>query len=78
MVIHLHKQAMIEPLPAIGPRTMASRKEFTDRLFGQRKRAASGQRAFDQLCGDPGTEHRLRTAFAPANQWHGRAIQRPP
>ena len=34
-------------------------KEFTDRLFGLRKRAASGQHDFDQLCSDLGIEHRL-------------------
>ena len=34
-------------------------KEVTDRLFGLRKRAASGQHAFDQLCSDLGIEHRL-------------------
>jgi transposase InsO family protein len=34
-------------------------KEFTDRLFGLRKRAASGQHEFDQLCADLGIEHRL-------------------
>ena len=31
----------------------------TDRLFGLRKRAASGQHEFDQLCTDLGIEHRL-------------------
>ncbi len=34
-------------------------KEFTDRLFGLRKRAARGQREFDLLCTDLGIEHRL-------------------
>ena len=34
-------------------------KEFTDRLFGLRKRAATGQHAFDLLCADLGIEHRL-------------------
>jgi hypothetical protein len=34
-------------------------KEFTDRLFGLRKRAATGQHEFDQLCADLGIEHRL-------------------
>ena len=34
-------------------------REFTDRLFGLRKRAASGQHAFDQLCSDLGIDHRL-------------------
>ena len=34
-------------------------REFTDRLFGLRKRAATGQHEFDQLCSDLGIEHRL-------------------
>jgi transposase InsO family protein len=34
-------------------------KEFTDRLFGLRKRAATGQHEFDQLCAEFGVEHRL-------------------
>ena len=46
-------------MPAIGPRTMASGKEFTDRLFGLRKRSPTGRHEFDQLCADLGIEHRL-------------------
>ena len=38
--------------------SMASRKAFTDRLFGLRKRAATGKHEFDQLCADLGIEHR--------------------
>jgi hypothetical protein len=38
---------------------MDNGKEFTDRLFGLRKRAATGKHEFDQLCGDLGIEHRL-------------------
>ena len=34
-------------------------KEFTDRLFGLRKRAASGSHDFDRLCDELGIEHRL-------------------
>ena len=34
-------------------------KEFTDRLFGLRKREATGRHEFDQLCADLGIEHRL-------------------
>ena len=44
---------------AIGSSPMASGREFTDRLFGLRKRAATGKHAFDQLCSDLGIEHRL-------------------
>jgi hypothetical protein len=38
---------------------MARGKEFTDRLFCLRKPAATGQREFDNLCGELGVEHRL-------------------
>jgi len=34
-------------------------KEFADRLFGLRKRAATGQHEFDALCSTLGIEHRL-------------------
>ena len=34
-------------------------KEFTDRLFGLRKRSPTGQHEFDLLCADLGIEHRL-------------------
>ncbi len=34
-------------------------KEFTDRLFGLRKREATGRHEFDLLCTEPGIEHRL-------------------
>ena len=34
-------------------------KEFTDRLFGLRKRAATGKHEFDLLCSDLGIDHRL-------------------
>jgi hypothetical protein len=40
-------------------RAMDNGKEFTDRLFGLRKRTATGKHEFDQLCGDLGIEHRL-------------------
>jgi len=48
------------------------RKAFTDRLFGLRKRPATGEHEFDKLCtastsSDP-------TQDAP-NQRHGRALQ---
>ena len=53
---------------AIGPRTMASGKEFTDRLFGLRKRAATGKHEFDQLCADQGAEHRLAPPQQPQSE----------
>ena len=34
-------------------------REFTDRLFGLRKRSPTGRHAFDLLCADLGIEHRL-------------------
>jgi len=34
-------------------------KEFTDRLFGLRKRSATGTHAFDTLCTALGIDHRL-------------------
>jgi transposase InsO family protein len=40
-------------------------KAFTDRLFGLRKRAATGQHEFDQLCADLGIEHRLTPPMRP-------------
>ena len=45
-------------VPLVGA-TMARGKEFTDRLFGLRKRSPTGQHEFDQLCADLGIEHRL-------------------
>ena len=58
------------PWSAIGPRTMARGKEFTDRLFGLRKRSPSGKHAFDQLCTDLAIEHRLAPPAHP--QTNGR------
>ncbi len=40
-------------------------KEFTDRLFGLRKRAATGGHGFDKLCTEPGIEHRLTPPRSP-------------
>jgi len=40
-------------------------KEFTDRLFGLRKRAATGAHEFDTLCEDLGIEHRLTPPKSP-------------
>ena len=44
---------------------MASGKEFTDRLFGLRKRAQSGQHDFDRLCTELDIEHRLTPPRSP-------------
>jgi hypothetical protein len=45
--------------------TMARGKAFTDRLFGLRKRAATGQHEFDLLCAELGIEHRLAPPMRP-------------
>ena len=73
MLIQLHNRA----ISAIGPRTMASGKEFTDRRFGLRKRRPTGQHEFDQLCADLGIEHRLAPPMHPqtngmVNRFNGR------
>ena len=52
-------------------------KEFTDRLFGLRKRAASGAHEFDTLCAALDTEHRLTPPKPPqtngmAGRFNGR------
>ncbi len=40
-------------------------KEFTDRLFGLRRRAATGNHEFDRLCTGFGIEHRLAPPMRP-------------
>ena len=40
-------------------------KEFTDRLFGLRRRPATGAHEFDRLCADLGIEHRLAPPMRP-------------
>ncbi len=40
-------------------------KEFTDRLFASRARAASGTHEFDLLCAEFGIEHRLTPPKSP-------------
>ena len=40
-------------------------KEFTDRLFGLRRRPATGTHDFDRLCADLGIEHRLAPPMRP-------------
>jgi transposase InsO family protein len=67
-----------------------NRKAFTDRLFGLRKREATGQHEFDQLCAELGIEHRLAPPMRPQTNGiplvdccaitcraTGRALQRP-
>jgi transposase InsO family protein len=55
-------------------------KEFTDRLFGQRAKAASGQHEFDALCESLGIEHRLTKPKSPqtngmVERFNGRLAQ---
>jgi transposase InsO family protein len=40
-------------------------KEFTDRLFGLRRRPATGAHEFDRLCATLGIEHRLAPPMRP-------------
>jgi len=40
-------------------------REFTDGLFGLRRRAATGTHDFDRLCADLGMEHRLAPPMRP-------------
>ena len=40
-------------------------KEFTDRLFGLRRRGPTGNHDFDRLCTDLGIEHRLAPPMHP-------------
>ena len=40
-------------------------REFTDRLFGLRRRAATGTHDFDRLCADLGIDHRLAPPMRP-------------
>ena len=47
---------------------MASGKEFTDRLFGLRKRAATGENEFDTLCATLDIEHRLAPPQHPQSE----------
>jgi hypothetical protein len=44
---------------------MDNGKEFTDRLFGRRKRAKSGRHEFDKLCAVLNIEHRLSPPMSP-------------
>jgi len=46
-------------------RAVDNGKEFTDRLFGLRKRAATGAHVFDRLCTDLDIEHRLTPPMRP-------------
>lgn len=55
-------------------------KEFTDRLFGQRAKEASGQHEFDALCASLGIEHRLTKPKSPqtngmVERFNGRLAQ---
>ncbi len=58
----IHIRTALTPsrrLQAITCRAADNGKEFTDRLFDLRKRAATGKHEFDQLCAELGIDHRL-------------------
>ncbi len=56
----LHRAAPIRAAPMKITRVlMDNGKEFTDRLFGLRRRPATGNHEFDHLCAELGIEHRL-------------------
>ncbi len=46
---------------------MDNGKEFTDRLFGLRKRSATGEHEFDALCTELGIDHRLTSPKITSN-----------
>ncbi len=50
-------------------------KEFTDRLFGLRKRAATGNHEFDRLCADLTIEHRLAPPMRPQSEEDQETVQ---
>ena len=63
-------RAFLKSLDAAAPfriRTLLTNKgkEFTDRLFADRRRAPSGEHEFDQLCTALGIEHRLTRVRRP-------------
>ncbi len=49
----------------ISPILTDNGKECTDRLFGLRKRWATGKHEYDQLCADLGIKHRLAPPHRP-------------
>ena len=65
-VARQHMRSMCERGQWIRIRTILTDngKEFTDRLFGLRKRAQSGKHEFDKLCSELDIEHRLVRGFA--------------
>jgi hypothetical protein len=62
-------RSMMAPQPSMASSTdrfqMCYGKEFTDRLFGLRRRPATGMHEFDRLCADLGIEHRLAPPMRP-------------
>jgi transposase InsO family protein len=50
-------------------------KEFTDRLFGLRRRPATGTHEFDRLCADLGIEHRLAPPMRPQSEEDQETVQ---
>jgi len=50
-------------------------KEFTDRLFGLRRRPATGTHDFDRLCADLGIEHRVAPPMRPQSEEDQETVQ---
>jgi hypothetical protein len=56
---HSHHSCGVANDCANGSSNIGDGKEFTDRLFGLRKRAATGKQGIDTLCTELGIDHRL-------------------
>jgi hypothetical protein len=62
---HSHHSYGVANDCANGSSNIGDGKEFTDRLFGLRKRAATGKQGFDTLCSELGIYHRLTPPQSP-------------
>jgi len=62
---HLHHSYGAANDCANGSSNIGDGKKFTDRLFGLRKRAATGKHEFDTLCSELGIDHRLTPPKSP-------------
>jgi hypothetical protein len=74
---HSHHSYGVANDCANGSSNIGDGKEFTDRLFGLRKRAATGKHEFDTLCIELGIDHRLTPPKSPqtsgmAERFNGR------
>jgi hypothetical protein len=62
---HSHHSYGVANDCANGLSNIGDGKEFTDRLFGLRKRVATGKHEFDTLCSELGIDHRLTPPQSP-------------